>query len=244
MDIYGLLHNILIRALDRLPHRFKRYFIEIILISVASSIAGVSLFMFQLQSNSIHSQEVFTQGETHQSEPRPNSSQPTPLLAVDISGAVNNPDVYYASPGARIIDMIKMAGGLSYQADASFVSRNFNLSTYVFDQEKIYIPSLWDISQGIYIEESKLLEYLEPRSFKTNQDNTQPSSNSTYSSTSASNLSINTASKEELDMLPGVGPVTAQKIIENRPYESIEELLSKKVVNTSLWEKIQEHISP
>ena len=55
-------------------------------------------------------------------------------------------------------------------------------------------------------------------------------------------VNINTASESELDKLPGIGPVTAQKIIASRPYSGLEELLTKKVVNTSVYEKIKDLI--
>ncbi|MBI2012688.1 ComEA family DNA-binding protein [Candidatus Curtissbacteria bacterium] len=52
-------------------------------------------------------------------------------------------------------------------------------------------------------------------------------------------ININTASEKELDTLPGIGPVTAQKIIASRPYSDSGELLSKKVVSGSVYEKIK-----
>lgn len=61
---------------------------------------------------------------------------------------------------------------------------------------------------------------------------------------SVSNLiSVNTASQSELESLPGIGPVTAQKIIANRPYQTLEELVGKKAVGAALFEKIKDKIS-
>jgi competence protein ComEA len=61
---------------------------------------------------------------------------------------------------------------------------------------------------------------------------------------SVSNLvSVNTGTESELDSLPGVGPVTAQKIIDNRPYQTLEELVSKKAVGAALFEKIKDQLS-
>lgn len=56
-------------------------------------------------------------------------------------------------------------------------------------------------------------------------------------------ININTASEAELDKLPGIGPVTATKIITSRPYSAPEELLTKKVVSSSTWGKIKELIT-
>jgi len=61
---------------------------------------------------------------------------------------------------------------------------------------------------------------------------------------SVSNLvSVNTASQSELESLPGIGPVTAKKIIDNRPYQTLEELVAKKAVGTALFEKIKDQLS-
>ena len=55
-------------------------------------------------------------------------------------------------------------------------------------------------------------------------------------------LDINSASKEDLDKLPGIGPATSQKIIAGRPYRAKNELVSKKIVSKSEYEKIKELI--
>ena len=56
-------------------------------------------------------------------------------------------------------------------------------------------------------------------------------------------ISINSGTQAELESLPGVGPVTAQKIISLRPYGSVEELLSKKAVSNSVYAKIKDLVS-
>ena len=56
-------------------------------------------------------------------------------------------------------------------------------------------------------------------------------------------ININSASGTELESLAGVGVVTAQKIIDGRPYGSVEELLDKKIVGNATFEKIKTSIS-
>ena len=55
-------------------------------------------------------------------------------------------------------------------------------------------------------------------------------------------VDINSASKEELDALPGIGDTLAQKIIDGRPYRSKRELLTRKIVSKSEYEKIRDQI--
>lgn len=154
-------------------------------------------------------------------------------IFVDIGGCVIAPGVYEASPGARINDLINMAKGLSDNCDRDFFNRNFNLARMVADQEKIYVPTLWETGNGIFLEKERLLEYLEP---VEDLGSTEASSNSDL-------ININQATLEEIETLPGVGKVIGQKIIDNRPYVTIEDLLTNKVVNQGVYEKIKMLIS-
>ena len=61
----------------------------------------------------------------------------------------------------------------------------------------------------------------------------------TDSNQSPTIINLNTASAEELDTLPGVGAVTVNKIINGRPYSTIEDLLNKKIVNKGVFENIK-----
>lgn len=154
-------------------------------------------------------------------------------IFIDVSGAVINPDVYEVTPGARLKDVILKAGGLAKNADAKYVARNFNFAKLVGDQEKIYIPYTFDIASRIFVESPRILEYLQPLY----------NSSSETQQTNPITISINTSSIEELDTMPGIGPVTAQKIIDNRPYSSIDDLLIKKVLNQTTFQKIQNMIT-
>lgn len=81
------------------------------------------------------------------------------------------------------------------------------------------------------------------RTFHVIESQILGSSNAFHASTQSGLININTASSVELDLLPQIGEKTAQKIIENRPYEQIDELKTKKIVSKNLFEKIKNMIS-
>ena len=134
--------------------------------------------------------------------------------------------------GTRLYELITKGGGLSGEADDEYIARNYNLSKLVSDQEKIYIPTKSDIANGLFVEPARReLAYLE----EDTSENPDEQSDLT--------VSINTATQDELEALPGIGPVSANKIINGRPYTSLEELISKKIISSSTFEKIKELIT-
>lgn len=137
-------------------------------------------------------------------------------VTVDISGEVNEPGVYQLSEGSRVVDLVALAEGFTSQADTSYVYQSLNLASKLEDSQKVYIPSL---------EESFLA-----------QENDQ------LFAVGQNKISINTASLEELMTLVGVGESRAAKIIENRPFSSIEELISEKIISQSIYEDNEQKI--
>lgn len=157
------------------------------------------------------------------------------LVVVDISGAVTSPALYEMKSGSRIGELIDEAGGLNAEADKAFVSRNINLAKPLVDGEKIHVPSLKETSDGIFLEKQRYLTYL-------SDDNVAAVKNSLNSSENESVISINQATVETLIKLEGVGEKTAEKIIENRPYSSIDELVTRDVLSENGLKKIQSEI--
>ena len=142
-------------------------------------------------------------------------------IAVDVEGAVQNPGVYKLRADARVQDALIAAGGLSSSADREKVAKTLNLAAKVTDGGKIYIPFTGELSSsGVAAPES-----------------------STLGADTSAAININTASLKDLDSLPGIGEVTAQKIISNRPFGSLDELLSKKLVSKKVFESIKDRIS-
>jgi competence protein ComEA len=145
-------------------------------------------------------------------------------LTVDIEGAVAKPGVYHIPDGARIDDAIFSAGGLSADADMAAIAKTINRAAKILDGGKLYFPKKGD-----------------------SQASTVGSSSNQLSSSSISSVgtlvSVNSASQKDLEALPGIGPVTAGKIISNRPYQVLEELVSKKAMSQSLFEKLKDQIT-
>lgn len=141
-------------------------------------------------------------------------------IYVDVSGAVKKPGVYKLQLGDRLEHAVLKSGGLSEQADRDFFARNFNLARRLKDQEKYYIPSTIEIGSGIEGYNQTIEEQV----------------------AQTSGININTADLETLDSLPGIGQITAQKITDNRPYNSVDELLSRKIIGKSTFEKIKDQL--
>lgn len=136
------------------------------------------------------------------------------VIVVDVSGAVEKPGVYTLQQNARIQDALTEAGGLAPEADNVYVSKSINLASPLRDGVKIYIPKVGEeVSAAV----------------------------STLSGDAL--VSINSASQETLEELPGIGPVSAGKIINSRPFASIDELVEKKIVGQSAYSKIKDRIS-
>jgi len=134
-------------------------------------------------------------------------------IVVDIEGAVEKPGVYELPNRSRLLTALKKAGGLSVGADRYLIAKNFNLAKKLSDEEKIYLPFLEERDQNIL---------------------------GVYHSTLTN---INTASISQLELLPGIGPARAQKIIDNRPYQQLEELITKKILGEGTYAKLVKLIS-
>lgn len=159
----------------------------------------ISLFLLTRSSNS--EVEIISMEE-----------QEKKTIFVDLGGAVQRPGLYELPSGSRLNDLLSKAGGLTSEADSSWVEKNLNLAQELEDASKLYIP---------FKSESNILS--------ESQDD--------------SRININTASVSELDSLWGVGEKRASDIIDNRPYQSIDELIEEKIIPQDVYQRIKEEIS-
>ncbi len=123
------------------------------------------------------------------------------ILVVDVVGAVRAPGLYRLPQGSRIADAVTRAGGMSRKADRTLV----NLAAPLADGEQVLVPARVAGAAGTAAAPAAAGE---------------PSP--------AAPVDLNTATVEQLDALPGIGPVTAQKIVDYRqehgPFTSVDGL--------------------
>ena len=198
----------------------KKNFIFLLFIGLGLVLCLVGVFEYL---GSIKKKEAITFTSAEASQP---SIAPKLKVSIDVAGRVINPGVYTLDEGKRLYDALIAAGGMAQTADRSYVSKRINLAQKVVDGAKIYIPAVGEMDQEEEVLGVNNLVELE-------EDIPEEES---------SLININNASMESLDTLPKIGPVTGQKIISNRPYGTVEELVSKKVLTQKTFDGLKDRI--
>jgi competence protein ComEA len=156
----------------------------------------------------------------------PGPTETAQAIQAYVNGAVNEPDVYILSPGSRVKQIVEAAGGFTDEANTAVI----NLAMPLVDGMQIYVPELKESTA-------------EPQ-----QIITQPTMPSRAGIGVGDLLiNINTAEQEELETLPGIGPVTAQKIIDYRTanggFSTIEAILDVSGIGEVTFENIRDLIT-
>ena len=183
-----------------------------------------------------NTEKVYAEAETEiKTDDVDNTNSDDTLTSIycDISGEVINPGVYTLTKGDRLDTLIKLAGGLTDEADIDLINRARILS----DGEKVFIPKLgsedFDKETGL------------PNGYPKNEPTVDNSSSN--SNNKADLVNINTASQDELETIPGIGPVTAEKIISYREsfglFDSVEDLINVSGIGTKTVKKIAQYVT-
>lgn len=145
-------------------------------------------------------------------------------IVVHVAGEVRRPGVYVLPPGSRIIDAVNAAGGITARADVEVI----NLATPLIDSSQVYVPAKGSVRQ---------------QSFARPQPGMNVGASTDSQQASSGLVNINRATAAELEKLPGVGPSTAQAIIDYRnshgPFASPEDLLNVKGIGPSKFAAMQ-----
>lgn len=161
------------------------------------------------------------EGDSVQLRPAPT---PEPIQ-VHVAGAVVRPGLYDLPEGSRVMDAIEAAGGFVAEADKNGI----NLAARLEDAQRLDVPFV----SGYVAEEEQGFVVI---------------SEGTPSPLAGEELvNINTASLEELDTLPGIGPTTAQKIIDyreaNGAFARIEDIVNVSGIGSATFEDIKDLIT-
>lgn len=140
-------------------------------------------------------------------------------VIVDVGGAVKNPTVVELEDGSRVEDAIEAAGGLTDDANLTEINR----AAFINDGDKIYIPGKSDTPGTVMV---------------------TPEGSGSVSSDGKVN--INTSDSEQLQSLTGVGPATADKIIEYREsngrFTSPQDITKVSGIGDKTYEKLKDSI--
>jgi len=207
----------------------------------------VALSVIALRSNAFrasNSSEVeFTEADTDtavseiSTEPTPGSSK----VCVHVTGKVENPGVYELEPGSRVKDAIESAGGALPNADLE----NINLAQKLSDGEQVYIAPKGEIPPPVTstVRGSEEMQSSTIATSTSDREHSRTSASEKLTHPGQGTVNINTAGLQELQRLPGVGPATAQKIIDYRTqngrFDSVDELEEVSGIGPAKLEKMR-----
>lgn len=162
----------------------------------------------------------------------PTSARPAAAtIVVDVQGAVAQPGVRELPAGARVADAVAAAGGYAADADLAAASTAINLAQPLVDGAQIRVPRIGDAVVAAA-----------PGGAGSPAGPAAGGGAAGGGAAAGGPLNINTATPEELEALPGIGPVTVQKIVaarQERPFASLEEAVERGVINRGQLEDLQ-----
>ena len=223
---------------------------KIILITIISILLGAIIYyVYGKETPSINQNEIMTyENETNETEEentiltKIQKEENIEKIIIYITGAVKKEGVYELEEGSRISDAIEQAEGLKEEAN----TENINLAYKLEDGTKIKIPTQKETQENLK-NNIQNNEYITTNSGLENENisNSGNTANSTQVKKDQK-ININKATQEELETLSGIGPSTANKIIQYRKdngnFKSIEEIKNVSGIGESKYNEIKNNI--
>lgn len=171
------------------------------------------------------------------------------MLSIDIKGAVKNPGVYKLNEGTIVEDAIRLSGGLLENANIEMI----NLSKKLFDEMVIIIYTNEEINEmkngstSVKIVEKECICPIIENNACIESDNKYTNSSTINNQNESDKVSLNTATKEELMTLNGIGESKANAIIEYRNnnglFTKIEDITNVNGIGSAVYEKIKDRLT-
>jgi competence protein ComEA len=144
-------------------------------------------------------------------------------IVVDVQGAVAEPGVRELVAGSRVADAIEAAGGYGADADLAASATEINLAALVIDGGQIRVPR---VGEAVAV----------------TPNGSPPPHAAGGAPVAGGPVNLNSATPEQLEALPGIGPVTVQKIVaarQEQPFASLEDAVTRGVLYRGQLEDIQ-----
>lgn len=159
-------------------------------------------------------------------------------VTCDIAGAVKNEGVYTLKQGARLNELIEVAGGLAHNAQL----KNVNRALILRDQDKIHIPY-----RGEKIKSDQIVSSVGSNTTYSTSEQPSGNANSIGEHSNSSKININTANIQELQKLNGIGQKKAELIVayrqENGQFKKIEDLKQISGIGDKTFEALKDQLA-
>ena len=202
-----------------------------IVIAVVALLLVVGSFVLAFGSGSSGTVSIEGGAPLASGSPRagaPGASASTKIVVVEIVGAVDRPGVFRLPAGSRVGDLVAAAGGYGQRVDVARAARDLNLAAPLKDGDQIRVPSRDDVAAA----------------------SVRPSGSGgrggSGGGSPTGSIDLNRASAGELDALPGIGPVTAAKIVasrEQQPFVAVEDLRTRKLVGEKTFAQLKDLVT-
>jgi competence protein ComEA len=231
---------VVVRFLDELGVPPRRMASVAIVVGVVLALGALAWLALRPVGASEDSADLFagsavTVPASADAEAEPGGTATTPTtgagIVVHAAGAVSRPGLYRLPRDARVADLLDAAGGPTLETDLDRV----NLAAPLADGQRLYLPRRGEGSPAVVGPDGGAVS------------GGTGATGATASGAPSGPIDLNTATAEQLDTLPGVGPATAAAIVSHRerngPFSSVDGLLDVRGIGPSKLEAMRDLVT-